>query len=207
VWRAAPPGDLAGLAAAFGREQRHDEALACLDAALEAPPIPTASDARTPRLAWTALLTTRADAGVGFARTPGPDADPSAPAVRPYALERSRLLSDRARLLRRVGRADDAFDAWRDLAIGGGPLAATAWVEVAKHLEHRRRDPSGALAATRSAQALVERSRALGRPLPRLERELAIRAGRLVRRVQRSRRDQPRPLAVSRTAAPAVPAA
>jgi hypothetical protein len=115
-------------------------------------------------------------------------------------MERQRLLSDRARLLKRLGREGDALDAWRDLALGGGPLAAAAWVEVAKLLEHRRRDAAGALAATRSAQVLAERARGLGRPLPRLERELAIRAGRLTRRVQRSRRIAPR-LAVHLAAA------
>jgi hypothetical protein len=107
-------------------------------------------------------------------------------------MERQRLLADRARLLKRLGREAEALDAWQDLALGRGPLALAAWVEVAKLLEHRRRDPVGALAATRSAQALAERARALGRPLPRLDRELTVRAGRLTRRVQRSRRDAPR---------------
>jgi hypothetical protein len=183
--RTAPPGDLAGLAAAFGRERRHDEALACLDAALEAPP-PALAPGR--RLTWTVLLTTRADDGLGFARPTDRDADDE-PSRRSSLVGRHRLLSDRARLLKRLGREADAFDAWHDLALGGGTPAAGAWVEVAKLLEHRRRDPAGALAATRSAQALVERARALGRPLPRLERELAVRAARLNRRVQRSRRD------------------
>jgi len=184
--RSAPPGDLAGFAAAFGRERRHDEALACLDAALEAPPTPALAPGRP--VTWTVLLTTRADAGLGFA----PSADPAAddgPARRTPPMERQRLLSDRARLLKRLGRADDALDAWRDLALGGGPIAALAWVEVAKLLEHRRCDPAGALSATTSAQVLANRARGLGRPIPRLERELAVRATRLTRRVQRSRHD------------------
>jgi hypothetical protein len=184
--RTAPPGDLAGLASAFGRERRHDEALACLDAALEAPPTPALAPGR--HVTWTVLLTTRADDGLGFARSTDLDADDAPPRSSP-PVGRHRLLADRARLLKRLGREADAFDAWHDLALGGGTAAAGAWVEVAKLLEHRRRDPAGALAATRSAQALVERARVLGRPLPRLERELAVRAARLSRRVQRSRRD------------------
>ncbi|MDQ2965587.1 MAG: ribonuclease H-like domain-containing protein, partial [Chloroflexota bacterium] len=169
--RTAPPGDLAGFAAAFGRERRHDEALACLDAALEAPPIPALAPGRP--LTWTVLLTTRADAGLGFTRSTDRDPEDGPPRRTP-PMERQRLLSDRARLLKRLGQEEDALDAWRDLALGGGPLAAAAWVEVAKLLEHRRRDAAGALAATRSAQVLAERTRGLGRPLPRLERELAI---------------------------------
>src|SRR6185503_316619 len=40
-WTEAPPGDLAGLARAFSREGRHEDALVCLEAALAAgPPSP-----------------------------------------------------------------------------------------------------------------------------------------------------------------------
>lgn len=178
AWRSAHPGDLAGLAVAFGRERRHDEALACLDAALEGP-----LRARPIRLSWSALLTTRAD------DPPLPVRDEAIRAV-PTAsgrAQRERVIAERARLLKRLGRDDDALDAWRDLATGGGPLAIGAWVEVAKALEHRRRDAAGALAATRSAQAAAERARFLGRPLPRLEAELVLRARRLQRRVHRNR--------------------
>jgi uncharacterized protein len=181
--RTAPPGDLAGFAAAFGRERRHDEALACLDAALEAPPSPALVPGRP--ITWTVLLTTRADAGVGFDRSAGHDADVDPPR-RTVPMERQKLLSDRARLLKRLGREGDALDAWRDLALGGGPLAPAAWVEVAKLLEHRRRDPAGALAATRSAQALADRARALGRAAPRLEDDLHHRVRRLQRRIARA---------------------
>jgi uncharacterized protein len=180
--RTAPPGDLAGFAAAFGRERRHDEALACLDAALEAPPAPALAPGRS--VSWTVLLTTRADAGVGFAPSVDRDADDPAPRRTP-PIGRQRLLSDRARLLKRLGRVDDAFDAWRDIALGGGPLAATAWVEVAKVLEHLRHDPTGALAAARSAQALTYRARALGRAAPRIEVDLHRRVSRLQRRIAR----------------------
>jgi len=198
--RAAPAGDLAGLAGAFGREHRHEEALGCLDSALSAPALPPGR-----RPTWTALLTTRADAGLPIP-SPGPAvADPGPMAAlrgrgvaevgdseawpaSPPRIDRERLLADRARLLRRLGRSTEALEGWQDLATGGGPYAAIAWIEVAKALEHRRQDPAGALAATRSAQALVERARFVGRPLPRLERDLASRAARLVRRLGRSRR-------------------
>jgi hypothetical protein len=175
--RAAHPGDLAGLAAAFGRERRDLEALDCLDAALEGPPVPAGR-----RVSWTVLLTRRADDAPSA--TPGRGHDLDARATeRP---NRERLLADRARVLRRVGRDDEAFEAWQDLAHGGGALAVAAWIEVAKTLEHRARDPAGALAATRAAQAAVERLRLIGRALPRLEVELGIRARRLQRRLHRS---------------------
>jgi hypothetical protein len=178
AWRHADPGDLAGLAAAFCRERRDDEALACLDAALEGPSSP-----QPRRLTWSTLLTTRAD------DAPRGAADDRIATFRVPTgrTNRERVIADRARLLRRLGRHDDALDAWRDLASGGGPFAITAWIEVAKALEHRRRDPAGALAATRAAQTAVERSRFVGRPLPRVEAELTLRARRLTRRLHRAR--------------------
>ena len=177
--RVAHPGDLAGLARIYGLERRHDEALACLDAALEAPPLPApvpapaAAHARRTRPSWTALLTTRAD-------DPPPGPWSPTPARR---VERERILAERARLLRRVGRHDEAFEAWQDLASGGGPLSAAAWIEVAKALEHRRRDPAGALAATRTAQSIIDRALFTGRPVGRLEADLRVRAARLRRRL------------------------
>jgi hypothetical protein len=177
--RAAHPGDLAGLAEAFGRERRHLEALDCLDSALQGPPPRAAL-----RLSWTVLLTTRADEVPSASpRADEPDARP-----RTDRLGRERMLADRARLLRRVGRLEEAFDAWRDLASGGGSLAIAAWIEVAKTLEHRRRDPAGALVATRTAQSLLDRARFVGRPMSRLEGELAVRTIRLRRRLGMARR-------------------
>jgi hypothetical protein len=175
--RRAHPGDLAGLATAFGRERRHADALACLDAALEGPP----RERRQP-LSWTLILTSRADDPPA---TYGSQPSPSSAAAQPR-VDRERIVADRARLLRRLGRQDEALEAWRDLARGGGPHAVGAWVEVAKLLEHRARDPAGALAATRAAQTAVERARFVGRPSIRLEADLAIRARRLQRRLQRA---------------------
>ncbi len=149
----APSGDLAGLARAYRRIGRMDEALDCLDTALEGPP---AGSRGQPT--WTAALTAR-------------------------IADRDDLLVERAHLLRRLGRHGDALVTWRDLAAGGGTLAGLAWVEVAKILEHRRRDPAGALEACAAARRIAERSRALGRPLPGLEADLGRRRRRLHRRV------------------------
>jgi hypothetical protein len=161
--RSAPVGDLAGLARAYRRVGRSVEALDCLEIALAAPAI-----ARVRGPSWTTMLTTRADA-------PGPrTADRH---------EREALLVDRARLLRRLGRHEEALTAWHNLAVGGGPLAGVAWIEVAKVLEHRRRDPVSALDACGAAIRIAERSRLLGRPLARIETDLVRRRRRLVRRV------------------------
>jgi tetratricopeptide (TPR) repeat protein len=100
-------------------------------------------------------------------------------------LDRERLLAERARTLRRLGRVDDAITAWRDLADRQGPLAPLALIELAKGLEWRRHDPASALHATDRAGALADQSRQLGRPLPRLEREVSRRRRRLVGRLAR----------------------
>jgi hypothetical protein len=184
--RGAPAGDLAGLAAAYGAGRRHGEALACLDAALEAPARHTPPLGVPQRRTWTAILTTRADDPLGSYERGDPTWAERPPSAR-RPVVRERLLLDRARLLRRVGRVDEAFETWRDLAAAGGAPAIVAWIEVAKHLEHRRRDSAGALDATQRARALVERQRMVGRPLPRLETDLAVRAHRLRRRLARSR--------------------
>jgi tetratricopeptide (TPR) repeat protein len=105
-------------------------------------------------------------------------ADPAEPA------RLGTLLAARARTLRRLGRADEACAAWEEAAIAAGPEGAGAWVEAAKILEHARRDPDGALAATDRALALLGRRRALGRPDPRAETLLVRRRVRLVRRIE-----------------------
>lgn len=162
--RTAPAGDLAGLARAFTRAGRADEALACLDAALEARPIT--------RRSWSAILTTPADR-----------ADRSSP-----HFDRDALLVERARVLRRLRQTDAAFEAWHDLAIGGGTFAGIAWLEVAKLLEHRRRDLAGALEACSQATRIAERLRWLGRPLHGLEADLVRRRRRLLHRVALARK-------------------
>ena len=100
------------------------------------------------------------------------------------------LALERARTLRRLGRSSEALAAWRDLVVAGGPFAGVALVEVAKALEHRWADPVGALDAVERARALAERARAIGRPMPNLEADLAYRRRRLLARIAR-RRERP----------------
>jgi uncharacterized protein YprB with RNaseH-like and TPR domain len=95
-----------------------------------------------------------------------------------------RLASDRARMLARLGRREEAVLAWVDLGQRGGPGAATAWLHVARHREHFERDVAGALDACAQAAAAAERSRLWGRPAPSVERDLAWRMARLRRRLR-----------------------
>ncbi len=81
---------------------------------------------------------------------------------RPEALRRLALLHRRARRWR------DALALWRELAESGD---AAAWVEVAKHLEHRERDYAAALAAcARASEAGAQP--ALDLRIARLRRKL-----------------------------------
>ncbi len=91
------------------------------------------------------------------------------------------VATDRARMLGRLGRRAEAASAWEAVALDGGPLAAAAWIAVAKSLEHVSRDSGAALAAARRADALAFRSRFLGQPQPAVERDLARRLPRLAR--------------------------
>jgi tetratricopeptide (TPR) repeat protein len=192
--RALPVGDLVGLAGLFRAERRELEALDCLDAALERPPASGAGCAE-PRWArrptgdppprrpdWAAILTRRADEPLAR-----PGMSSGRPSVRGPAAPASRdeVLVERARLLRRLGRHEEALATWRDLAVGSGPVAARAWIEVAKALEHRRRDPAGAFEAAAAAFRIAERSRALGWPLRHLESDLVRRRARLRARLGR----------------------
>ena len=93
------------------------------------------------------------------------------------------LAAERARVLRLAGRRRDSANAWLDIATAQGALAAVAWVQFAKYLEHSAGDPASALEATERASALVERQRAVGRDLPRLQHDLARRRERLRRRM------------------------
>ncbi len=211
----APRGDLAGLARAYGRGRRHEEALACLDDALaSAPPVrdpfgrtPVAQALARERLederdAWWEPRIQPTFGG----RPPrtgwrGPLANgrggPIGPAPGVAAWETGgawdaaarwtdeRLAAERARLLRRLGRWTEAAEAWQTAAAAGDGLGVIAWIEVAKLREHRLADPGGALAATRAAWRLLERLRVMGRAHPRLEADLQRRGARLSARLHR----------------------
>jgi hypothetical protein len=99
-----------------------------------------------------------------------------------------RLRVERARLLRRLNRIDEAIEAWLAVAACGGSEGALAWIEVAKLREHVSRDAAGALEACERARAVLDRRRAVGAAIPRLERDVAHRMGRLRRRALRPKR-------------------
>ena len=108
-----------------------------------------------------------------------------------------RILVERARLLRRLGRFADAAAVWEAIGAGAGPLSAHAWIEVAKLREHRLRDLPGAFAAAERAWRVVERRRQIGRFDPALDEALAGRLARLGRRLE-ARRAAERPAAAGR---------
>ena len=190
----APPGDLAGLARAFTRERRLPEALDCLEAAADRPVEVRAPD---PPAAPTPVVASRvaaretpddapwwsprrpADFGGRPTRRipPSPFGPGSAPVGAAWTAER--IAVDRAHLLRRLGRYDDAVQAWSALAAGPGRTAVVAAIELAKIHEHRRHDPKAAMAAATRGLGAIERRRRLGRPEPALEADLLRRVTRL----------------------------
>jgi uncharacterized protein YprB with RNaseH-like and TPR domain len=185
----APRGDLAGLARAFRRERRFDEAIDCLDAALAAeapaePPPPVRSTQPVAEEPWWSPRR-RADFG-------GPPRPRSATVGwdrrqafgRPW--DEGRIAVDRAHLLRRLGRIAEALEAWDALACGPGRTAVVAAIEAAKLREHRLADRVGAMASVERGLTLVARRRALGMPEPALEADLAHRRRRLARREARA---------------------
>jgi RNase_H superfamily len=186
----APRGDLAGLARAFRRERRLEEAVACLDAALEADedPAPRATPATThatpaalPEEPWWSPRR-RPDFGGRPERSPSTaDWDRRQAFDRPWDTVRIRV--DRAHLLRRMGRTVDALEAWESLAHGPGRTAIVAAIEAAKLREHRLADAGGALATVERGLNLADRRRALGMPEPDLETDLRHRWRRLRRRL------------------------
>jgi RNase_H superfamily len=203
-WTDAPPGDLAGLARAFSREGRHESALGCLDAALAAKPRPpTTSSTReddllAPERARLAIRESRPDDEPWWSPRRAPDfgGRPGRYAIgdawsaadsgrRDAPWTESRMLTERARTLRRLGRFRDAESAWLGLASTRGAIGTLAWVEVAKLREHRLGDLPGAVEAANAALRLAERQAWLGRPLPRLEVSLGRRLARLGMRVAR----------------------
>jgi hypothetical protein len=194
----APAGDLAGLARAFARERRLDESLDCLDAAIEradetpvAPPVTVTRDGRAIREHrraeddpwWSPRRP--ADFG-GRPRVVGAhgSGSPVAPVDRPWTSER--IAIDRAHVLRRLGRFDDALTAWQTLTYGRGRIQVVAAIESAKILEHRLRDPLGAMAAVERGLVLADRRRGMGMPEPALETNLVVRRERLRRRLRRA---------------------
>jgi uncharacterized protein YprB with RNaseH-like and TPR domain len=185
-WPEAPPGDLAGLARAFRREERLTDALDCLDAALDGAeaPDPFGRLARPVEAGdddpwWSPRRP--ADFGGRTRRPPGQAWPPGAAFATAWTPDR--ILAERARLLRRLGRVDEALAAWEVVAARGGTAAVDAWIEVAKLREHGQRDDAAALDAVARGRTLATRLRLLGRPAPHSERDLAHRAGRLKRRL------------------------
>jgi hypothetical protein len=210
--RARPAGDLGGLARAFAREGRLEEALECYDAAAVSGVVgssPSATAATTPvRVSATPEPSRppapRDEVPWWSPRVPADFGGPparvvaSGPSVRSAAFATpwttDRVAVERAHLLRRLGRFGDAADAWASLAAGPGRTAIVAAIELAKVREHRLGDTLGALQATGAGLALAERRQRLGRPEPRLEADLRARARRLRRRLAaRAGRRQPGP--------------
>jgi hypothetical protein len=192
----APRGDLAGLARAFARVRRLDEALECLDAAIAAPPGPAPEPDPIPFPAATRRGQVRIREGVDDWWQPAYRPDFGGPARRSDALPaldrpvafaapwtEERLLLDRAHVLRRLGRTDDACQAWAALAASPGRLGVLAAIELSKLREHRQRDPVGAFEAATRGLAAAERRRRIGRPEPALEVNLERRLARLRRRL------------------------
>lgn len=184
----AEPGDLAGLARAFAREHRLGEALACLDTALDRADgnAPWAAARPSPIRAtidedqwWSPRQP--ADFGGVPRRVPEPLGPPRTAALEaPWTSER--IVMDRAQLLRRLGRYDEASGIWESLAVGTGRTAIIATIELAKLQEHRLRNRTAALGTVGRGLAIVERRRRLGRPEPTLELDLLRRLNRLRRR-------------------------
>ncbi|HEY7523087.1 MAG TPA: ribonuclease H-like domain-containing protein [Candidatus Limnocylindrales bacterium] len=187
----APHGDLAGLARAFARERRLEEALACLDAALVAAERQPTADATRARSTdavdgdWWSPRRAPDFGGRPVGWGHGPYPHPRADRLDdPWTADR--IARERGHILRRLGRHDDAVEAFTALAATGGSVGVAAWIEAAKLREHRLGDVRGAFDAVRAGWRVVERSRALGRPLPRHEHDLVRRGQRLRQRLDQS---------------------
>jgi tetratricopeptide (TPR) repeat protein len=181
------PGDLAGLSRAYARERRLEEALSLVETALAhlrpAAPHPSASRGGPSAESQDDEIWWRPRAPVDYGGRPVRPADAPLAAARldsPWTEER--ILVERARLLRRLGRYADAALAWEAIGAGAGPLSPHAWIEVAKLREHRLGDMAGALEAAGRARQIADRRSRLGRFDPALERALAARLERLMRR-------------------------
>ena len=213
--RTVPIGDLGGLATAFAREGRLDEALACYDVAIAGPADPPT---RPPTVRFEPPRPTGASADLPW-WSPRVAADFGGPRPTPIEAGRpirsstfasswtpDRIAFERAHLLRRLKRWDEAVDAWTSLAAGPGRGAIVAAIELAKIREHRLRDPLGALHIAADALDMIERRRRRGRPEPRLEADLLARSRRLRRRLAARDGRQPGPIGDTLTSpAHAVP--
>jgi uncharacterized protein len=100
--------------------------------------------------------------------------------------DRGQAWLDQARLYSSMGEHDRALAAWHEAVRCGGRTAVRAWIGIAKHREHRGRDPVGALDAAEAAHRLVIQRRAFGRWDVPAERDLGRRLRRLRTRVARS---------------------
>ncbi|HEV7810022.1 MAG TPA: ribonuclease H-like domain-containing protein [Candidatus Limnocylindrales bacterium] len=193
----APRGDLAGLGRLLARDQRLDEALACVDAALAQP---DDSPGSAEQVALDGAIAGDDDTAPGQPPWwhPKQVADVGGTRRRatwmrvvegrlesPWTPER--IAIERARLLRRMQRYDEAIATWRDLTSGRGAVAIHAWVEIAKLREHRLGDLSGSLEAAHEAAVLAERRRQLGMGDPGVEQVLRARVDRLRTRLARRR--------------------
>ncbi|MFL5778827.1 MAG: ribonuclease H-like domain-containing protein [Chloroflexota bacterium] len=200
----APAGDLGGLARAYARERRLDDALDCLElAAASEVPAPRAPVADAPaRPPGNAAGPQRAEDDAWWEASARPDFGgrprrplPTAAIHRREAFADrwtgERIAADRAHILRRLGRTNDAVAAWTSLAAGSGRLAVLAAIEISKLCEHRLADPGRALVAARRGLDAADRRRRLGRPEPDLEADLLRRAARLRRRLARGAPPRP----------------
>ena len=86
-----------------------------------------------------------------------------------------RTLWDLAALERKLGADQQAVTVWEDLAAVRNPFRISALEELAKHYEHRQKDPARALETTRAALA-HEDTPALRRREERLVRRTASRS-------------------------------
>jgi tetratricopeptide (TPR) repeat protein len=111
--------------------------------------------------------------------------DPERHAWGGAAFERGQAWIDQATLFSSQRRWEDAAQAWEEAIRCGGRTAVQAWIGLAKHREHRLRDPVGALAAATTAERLVAQRRAIGRFDVLAERDLGRRLRRLRFRVAR----------------------
>jgi len=196
--RGAPIGDVAGLARAFVRARRPEDALACLEEVLErteAPATPLTAVVEIPppvaprprmNVPWWSPQARADFGGPPRARDRGPSSWHRTAAF-DATWDAQRVALDRAHLLRRLGRHAEAAEAWTGVAAGPGRTAIVAWIELAKLREHRLGDPGGALEATLRAVVAADRRRQLGMPEPALEADLRHRLGRLRRRLEARR--------------------